>query len=160
MRKLKLSEWASISEIIASVVIVVSLVYVGFELNQNTQALQQGSYQSVLDRLAQSQMALALDEDLLNIVAIAEISPTELSAIAWRRFSHYVLPHFGEWEYLYLSKKDNAISDPQWLAFEPYFLGIFCKPGYRRFWNENRHAYSEEFIGYIETEVSPGCDGR
>ena len=45
MSNLKLADWASIAEILTSVVVVVSLIYVGFELNQNTIAIQQSSHQ-------------------------------------------------------------------------------------------------------------------
>ena len=157
MPKLKLSDWASISEIIASVVIVLSLIYLAFELNQNTKALQQGSYQSTMDRLGSFEMVLASQEDLADIYSRAENNPSQVSPMEWFRYSHFMMPRFGEWEYLYLSRQEDAISEIQWSAFEAYFLEMACKPGNVYFWNENRLAWSPAFKDYVELQALAGC---
>ena len=158
MSKLKLSEWANIAEIIASFVVILSLIYVGIELRHNTQALQHDSYQNVLDRMSQEQATLATNEGLLQIVMTAEESPETLTAIEWRRFRHLVLPSLGTWEYIYLANQDGAVSDLQWRAFEPYFLELVCSQGYRKLWNELQYAFSTEYINYMNSMAIPNCD--
>ena len=79
MRSLKLSEWANVAEIVASVVIVASLVYVGLEVNQNTRALQNESYQFVLTALREGNDLLVTDADFYRIFVTGEASPSELS---------------------------------------------------------------------------------
>ncbi len=157
MQKLKLSEWASVAEIVASVVIIASLAYVGLELNQNTQALQQQSYQSTMGLLAGGDMTLATNEDLLRIVVVAETSPSDVSAEEWLRFTHFVYPRIATWEFLYLAKQENSLSEIQWGAFEPYFVGFSCKRGYMRFWEENQSAFAQAFRVYLDTKVFPEC---
>ncbi|MDA9764857.1 MAG: hypothetical protein P8L44_04930 [Opitutales bacterium] len=44
MKQLTLSNWAHIAEIIAAIVIVISILYVGKELKQNTQAMHDDSW--------------------------------------------------------------------------------------------------------------------
>ncbi len=63
MRSLKLSEWANVAEIIAAGVIVASLAYVGYEINQNTRALQIDSYQNMLAEMIDLNVTLATDAD-------------------------------------------------------------------------------------------------
>jgi len=75
MKNLRLSEWANIAEIVASVVIVASLAYIGMELNQNTQALQQESYQQMMASLIELDTAEATNEDLSRIVYVGKSSP-------------------------------------------------------------------------------------
>ena len=160
MKKLTLSEWSSIAEIVASIVIVASLLYVGLELNQNTQALQQTSFQSVLQILSEGEMALATDDELLDAVLLVEQAPTDASERDWRKFTHFAYPRIGMWEYLYLGHRENAISSVHWLSIEPYFFAVICLPGYQRFWKENQFGFSSEFIDYVETNALPRCDGR
>ena len=38
--RLKLSEWASIAEIIGAIAVIVSLIYVGYQVNDNTSAIR------------------------------------------------------------------------------------------------------------------------
>jgi hypothetical protein len=40
MRKLNLTEWAAVSEIIGTVAIVISLLFVAYSVNQNTAVMQ------------------------------------------------------------------------------------------------------------------------
>jgi hypothetical protein len=158
LRNLKLSEWASIAEIAASFVVILSLAYVGIELRHNTQALQHASYQNVLDRMSEEQLSLAANPDLLEIVMKAEVSPNDLSSLEWRRFRHQTLPAIGTWEYLYVANQEGAVSDLQWKAFEPYFLELICAPGYLKLWDELRYAFSPEFMVYIESTATKACD--
>lgn len=158
MRSLKLSDWANIAEIVASVVIVASLVYVGRELNQNTRAMQNESYQYVLGMLHESQLAIAMDEDFHRFVITAQTSPDDVSAEDWSRYTQFMYPRVGVWEFLYLEKQDKAISDTVWGAFEPYFLDMVCTNGYRRFLDESYSGFAPTFIEYVETTAIPTCN--
>jgi len=158
MPNLKLSEWANVAEIAVSFVIVASLAYIGLEVNQNTQALQIASYQSMNNYLLELDVAQASNEDLNRIIMLAETSPSDVTAEEWVRFTKMAYPRYGLWEYMYLAIQENAISENQWLAFEPYFVGEFaCKRGYRRFWEEHHFGFSPLFNEYMQSEVLPTC---
>ncbi len=158
MPNLKLSEWANVAEISVSFIVVASLVYIGLEVNQNTQALQIDSYQSMSDSLLQLDIAQASNEDLNRIITLAETSPSDVTAEEWARFTKMAYPRYGVWEYVYLSAQENAVSESQWLAFGPYFLTEFaCKRGYRQFWEEHHLGFSPLFIEYMQSEVLPTC---
>ena len=157
MPNLKLSEWANIAEIAVSFVVVASRAYIGLEVNQNTQALQNASYQSMNDYHLALDVAQASNEDLNRIIMLAETSPSDVTAEEWARFTKMAYPRYGMWEYLYLSKQDDAV-DEAWLAFEPFYLTEFaCKLGYRRFWKEHHLGFSPLFIEYMQSEVLPIC---
>ena len=158
MNKKKLADWASIAEILTSVVVVVSLVYVGFELNQNTTAIQLSSHQGVIDRFSQADMMIASDKELHRIIASGERDPSSLSEEEWSRFSRYALPRIGDWEFLFLAERDNAISTVQWNAFERYFHHIACMSGYRKFWEENRISYAQVFQDNVDEVLRTECD--
>jgi len=158
MPNLKLSEWANVAEIAVSFVVVASLAYIGLEVNQNTQALQIASYQSMNSYLLELDVAQASNEGLNRIITVAETSPSDVTAEEWARFTKMAYPRYGMWEYLYLSMQDNAVDENTWLAFEPYYLTEFaCKRGYRRFWEEHHLGFSPPFIEYMQSEVLPTC---
>ena len=157
MRKLNLSEWANIAEILASVVIVFSLAYVAMELNQNTKALQHDSYQSVLDALADGDLARAMDAELDHIIFTGESAPSELDSQEWSRFTSFAFPRIGLYEYMYLAKQQDALSDVQWSAFEPYFSSLVCLPGWEKFLNENKPYYADLFMDYLTRDIFPKC---
>ncbi len=46
---MKLSEWASVAEITSAFAVVISLVYVGLQVSQNTIAVTQSTHQAMVD---------------------------------------------------------------------------------------------------------------
>lgn len=157
MRNLRLSEWANIAEIVASIVIVASLAYIGMELNQNTQALQQESYQTTVATMIDLDIAEATNEDLSRIVLLGMSSPGELTPGEWYIFVRVAYARFAVWEYVFLSTRENAISHLQWTALEPYFIDLSCSIGFNRFWTENKIGFSPEFASYFETSSRLNC---
>lgn len=157
---MKLSEWASISEIIASIVIIASLGYVAMELNQNTQSIQQSSYQDALDTLSAGDFLLASDAEVHRIVKLGEVDSPELTDTEWSRFEHFAYPRMGVFEHTYLAHTENSISAIQWTALEPFFIDMHCRPGYQRFIQENRVAWSLDFLSYLDTVATPKCSLR
>jgi hypothetical protein len=160
MSKLKLSDWASVAEISTSIVVVVSLAYIGLELTQNTQALQQASYQSANDYLLQMDLAQATNEDLNRLVMTAETSPKETTAEEWERFTKIAYSRYGLWEYIFLAGQEGAINSAQLLVFEPYFVETSCKPGYVRFWRDHKGGFSPMFQQYIQSKILPDCSAN
>ena len=158
MRKLSLSNWASIAEILAAVVVVLSLFYIGAELNQNTAALHDSSWQSVIDKMIDLDIAEASDPDLSRIMMTAESAPESLTREDWWRFSKIAAGRLGEIEYAFLSKRSGTLDDYRWGALEGYLAHLLCMPGYRRFWSEmGDAAYHPEFVSFVETEVVAEC---
>ena len=157
MMKLKLSEWASLAEIVTSVVVILSLVYVGMEVSQNTKALHQASYQAGNDYLLQLDIAQASNEDLNRVMMLAETSPADTTREEWERFSKMAYSRYGLWEFMYLAVQDDAIAETQWVVFEPFFLETACEPGYLRFFQENIGGFSPSFQEYVASRVVPNC---
>ena len=157
MPKFKLSDWAHISEIGASIVVVLSLIYVGLQINQNTVALQQETYQSVQEILHNVDMTLATDSELLEVVMLAETSPSKASPLQWRKFTHLAFPQFATWEFIFLARQAGAFSEDQWTAIDPYFSVIMCKAGYTRFWRENKPVFAPSFAKHVETVFASRC---
>jgi hypothetical protein len=157
MSKLKLSDFASIAEILASVVVIASLAYIGLELRQNTQAMQQASYQSANDYLLQLDLAQATDEELNRLVMKAESMPADVTEEEWERFKKMAYSRYGLWEFIVLADQEDAINSSQLLVFEPYFVESACYPGYVQFWAEHNIGFSPVFQQYIEKKVLPEC---
>ena len=111
MPKLKLSDWSNISDIVASIVVVFSLVYVGLELNQNTMAVRANSFEHTMEMHSGSMNLLAADEALHRIIMDGDKFPKGLSKEKWSRYKYFQYPRFGAWEYAYLGYIDGTIGE-------------------------------------------------
>jgi hypothetical protein len=59
-----------VSQIIAAIAIVVSLVFVGREIRGNTQAVQRGEHNSTMEQWTVIRMAIAKDREIAELVAL------------------------------------------------------------------------------------------
>lgn len=67
---MKLSEWAHISEIVGAVAIIASLIFVGSEIRQNTNALRTATTQSIAEQINTINLEYATDENLPRLFAL------------------------------------------------------------------------------------------
>ena len=155
MAKLKLADWAHYSEIAASIVVIFSIIYLGYEINQNTIALQNESHLAVNETLSAFDVAAAMDEEFHQILTTATKSPSEVSEEEFSRYVTYVTPRLGIWEYMFLAKQKDAVGGSTWEAFDPYFNSMICTKGYRQVWREVETSFAEAFRLYINNEVIP-----
>ena len=79
MGRIKLAELAQIAEIFAAVAVVVSLLYVGMEVQSNTAAVRGAAMQAIATTDADALMTVAADADLSEIVRIGQMNPSQLS---------------------------------------------------------------------------------
>ena len=49
MRKLSLTEWSELSQVVSAIAVVASLIYVGYEIRRNTEASRAATRQSIAE---------------------------------------------------------------------------------------------------------------
>ena len=76
---MKLSEFAQMAEIIVAIGVVVSLIFVGIGVRENTATARAASSQSIFDSSRQFLLDIALSEDLSRIRTIGEVNVGDLS---------------------------------------------------------------------------------
>ena len=159
-RKLNLSEWASIAEILGSVVVVLSLLFIGLELRQNTNALHTNSWQQVIDKLIDLDLSEASADSLGGVMFRGESDPEALSDEDRWRFHRVAQSRLGQLEFAYLAKINGTLDEFHWGAVEGYLRHILCLPGYMQFWEEmGAVIYHEAFYAYVEGDILASCPG-
>jgi hypothetical protein len=88
---MKLSEFAQMAEIIAAIGVVVSLIFVGIGVRENTATARATSSQSIFDSSRQFLLDIALSEDLSRIRMLGEVNVGDLSEHEAARFRGLVL---------------------------------------------------------------------
>jgi len=149
--KLTLGNLAHLAEIIGSVAIVISLIYVGQELNANTAAVQAASLQAVTNASSASMLAVVENEDFAGIRVQATRAPSQLSAterLRWFLDQRQMWLHFQNvWQQWELGTLDNGI----WEGYER----VSCRDLLRddatlqRWREEHAFALSTEFVSHV-----------
>lgn len=141
----KLQEYAFIAEIISSVAIVASLIFVGAQIQQNTVATQ-GSTRNQL---------IAADLDVLFSPdapqsSVTFRSPEPITAEEVMSGIIYLTGLLRVREFVWLQYREGLVDYTTWQA---YLSGIgvnFNHPRARMYWEEAKIAFDPEFVAEVD----------
>jgi hypothetical protein len=150
---MSIQDWAAISEIVGAIAIIVSLIYVGVQLRQNTRATRVitsqafvQTYGGVVSHLQEPEFR---DIFWRGLAGLSNLHGGELAAFgAWA--GHL----FRTWESYYFQRKARAFEDQIWSGWNRQFRDLLGYPGVQEIWTIRRHHFSEEFRELVEREIA------
>ena len=109
----KLQDWALIAEIVGGASVVVSLIFVGVSVRQNTDAILVANHQSIV--------AMDIDRNTwyrdLEFSALYELAledHAQLTPAQLRQFRTFVADTFNTWEYAFITYSREMMDDTIW----------------------------------------------
>ena len=137
MGKLKLSDWASIAEIVGGVVVVMSLVYVGIQIKQTTIEVREGNRQELISRAFNATGRVAASPELAAIFSkVAEGQP--LSAPEATQYAYFVRGLLYDIQEAFLLHLEDRLSDEYWDTREATFLVYMTNPSAREVYERDK----------------------
>ncbi len=149
MRKLNLTEWAAVSEIIGTVAIIASLIFVAYSVNQNTVVMQASNDDFIYE------LQYARTRDIVSSPGLASIyvrhrSGEELTAEEQERFFWDKMQELSTWELAFNRHRVGLFSTRQWEGWDEYFKVSFTEQFSATSWAEVRDFYAEDFQNHID----------
>lgn len=144
------SKLADLSEILSSIAIVVTLVYLAIEIRQNTNALYAQSRQSVLSA-AQAELFVTVEhpELLLDVVQEEPLTPA-----AQIRIGAWLAAAMRAREFSWLQYRDGTIDEVQWQTEVLIIRWLLGTPRTRDWWqNTGRFNTNPDFVEFVDQEM-------
>lgn len=144
--------WAAIgavSEVIAAIAVVVSLVYVGTQIRQATKIARAST------RNAIAESAQALTSDLIGDAKMAEIlvrhlNGEELNPVDKLRLEGRCYRDLRHWENIYYQVREGLMTTEEWEGFRKNLALMLAIEAYRQYWQFESELYSEAFREEID----------
>jgi hypothetical protein len=136
-----------VTQIIAAIAVIGSLLYVGTQLKQNTTALQAGARTAALDGDL-SLIALTVENPKL----IALLSKPNMDDNEMTQLYMYLLSVLRLRERDWLQYRAGVLDERTWKTYEGSIIGTFCYTNSRKWWNYV--AKSEFFDTEFKKRVS------
>jgi len=156
MKKLTLTEWAAVGELIATVGVVISLLFVAYSINRNTQVNQASTENLIFEQHAQLSNLVMADPSLAKILARMRTFQRELDPVEAVRWEKYHMSMLDIWAMAYMRHRDNLLSDEQWYAWDAYFTDLFTNGGERLTrlrWEQLEYGYDHGFYEHVGQAV-------
>jgi len=125
---------AKLSEFVGGIFVVISLVYLAYQIRQNTRSLRAENYARLLDRMSNVQSRLSLDPELNHMFMVGAEDPGRLSPAERIRFSWALYELFGNGEFMYHQARDKTLPPGVWDRWEATMGWWLSHPGMRAWW--------------------------
>ena len=151
------SKIADLSEIVSSIAIVVTLIYVTVEIAQNTAAIRTQTAQSILEAGQTELMAFVEHPDIALSVAMSGPLTPELNV----KLDAFLASAMRSREFAWLQYKNGILDEASWNG-EVAVLRVYLDSSRIRTWWDKlgRHYMDSEFVQFVDQmiEEEPATD--
>lgn len=144
---------ANLGEFVGGTFVVISLVYLAYQVRQNTHSLLSENYGRLLDRMSTLQARLAADAELNRIVIVGAQAPGALTRAERVRFSWALYELVGAGEFMFHHAQEGALSQEVWKRWETTLRWWLCHPGMRAWWKAKPTPFSTSFEAFVDDTI-------
>ena len=148
-----LEEFNFIAEIIASIAVIASLIYVGREVSQNTDATHAAAAQAVVGAINEVVGSINDSDKLADILHRGALGMSALKDGDLIRFMAFNDQAFLSFQSQYLQWKDGTLDERLWLTQQQAALDLLSQAGQHEWWAARRHWFFPEFQDYLDNLV-------
>jgi hypothetical protein len=143
-----LDSLAKLSEFIGGIVVVISLVYLAYQVRQNTLSIRSENYARALERMSTVQSQLSMDPDFHHVFMVGAEDPARLSRAERIRFSWALYEMFGAGEFMFHQSRDKALPEAVWSRWQATIGWWLSHPGIRAWWTAKPAPLSADFEAF------------
>jgi hypothetical protein len=151
---MSIQDWAAIGEMVGAIAVVVSLIYVGVQLRQNTLATRVITSQAFVQTHHAAITPIVQEPAFRDIywrglAGVSNLHGSELAA-----FGAWTGDLIRAWESFYFQWKAHAFEDPMWFGWNRQYFDLFGYPGIQEVWKIRCHHFSAEFREFVGREIA------
>ena len=152
MTKLRLSDWANIAEVVGALAVVLSLIYVGIQVRDNTEAVRASNRQQLVDRAHSATNNAATSPELA--AAIAKLSRGEMLTPAEHvQYSFFVRAMLYDVQEAYLLYREGRLDERYWKTrsalFSAYMEQSLAQEVYSR--DKGQGVLHQDFVTWADS---------
>ena len=146
---------SGIAETVGAFGVIISLIYVGLQIRQNTIASRAANYQQWVDTQVNVNRALSDDPAITELIDRANHDFASLSTAELLRLQMVFYNHFKQWNVAFTNDKYSLLDKEKWQLVEHgYELFIPHTPALRHMWGYCGSVYDEGFRTHVETVIA------
>ena len=158
----------AVSEALGLIVVIGSLIFVGFQIRQNAKATRAASMNNIMESWGEAYTRISENENLAEIVWSGAQDPNQLSDVPRWRFALFVNGIFYSWHNAYYQWTIGTYEAQAWAGQADLMTNILHLPGIRTIWDERKQTLPKDFqillhryrLDFAKTNRSYGADLR
>jgi len=144
----------AISQIVGTVLVGITLIYLAVQLRQNTSALKSSTFLAISTLMGSTMEVYATHSDLAPLLIKAQAGLDELSPAERARFGFLMMMAFRRVETVVVQRHLGFIDRELTAGFERSALSLFNSKGNRQWWDTSKSAFSNVFSAWIDENLA------
>jgi hypothetical protein len=151
--KFSLSDWANVAEIGASAGVIISLIFVGLQLQSNTDVTEAATREAINHKDLEY-LSLRLDSSVLARAHAKLENGEELTPLEESQAVHQEYVNFIAFEHSFYQYQKGFFEPEQWLRHRKIVqFQIEGFPPSRTMWERKHHTFTPEFQELVDSFV-------
>jgi hypothetical protein len=147
---MSIEQFAFIAQIVSAVVVVPSMIFVGFQLKHAAAAIRVASSQAHSECYTELAKSVIDNADFARIWRVGLADPHALEADEWVRFVGYANALFRLYESSRVQWMNGRLDSEHWRTVEHQIADFWQLPGLQAAWKARGHGFSSEFRAWFD----------
>jgi hypothetical protein len=147
---MSLQDLGNIGEFIGAVGVVASLIYLAFQIRQNTKAVRRTAHISAVEAFNHLSSLIVQDPEIARILRTGVLDPDKLNEDERVRFERLASILITNLENLFFQHRDGLLEAERWEAYEAILREYVSLPAFSIFWQHVKHRLSKPFRTYVD----------
>jgi hypothetical protein len=139
------TRWSQAADLVGTAAVVVSLIYVGLQVRQNTAAIQTSTSQDVYEQYQEQALLVMESAEMAEIVLRADRSPAEMSAVDSLRYDRYLNVTINLYEAIYTNALQGTMEQDLAAGWLAGMGTLQCRAGMPEYWTRLKGSYHAAF---------------
>jgi len=144
----------AIGQIVGTVLVGVTLVYLALQLRQNTSSIKASTFLAISTSMGSTMEVLATHSDLAPLLIKAQSGLDELSPADRVRFGFIMVMAFRRVETVVVQRHLGFIDPELTEGFERSALSVLASKGARQWWDGSKGAFSNLFSAWVDEKIA------
>lgn len=147
---------ALFSQVIGTIAVFASLIFVGLQIRQQADATRAQTEQAIATNWMALAQVIGASAEAFTAGLLSK-SPTfaDLNDADRMRYLTALFALFKHYENMFLQFKKGRIGEADWQPWSNHLEMYFHQPGVQSWWVLRKATFSPEFVDFLDTSVAP-----
>jgi hypothetical protein len=148
-----LDDLGNLGDFVGGIAVVVSLIYLAYQIRRNTLSIQAATIQSATQAGTEIMELMAREPDVLRLLYAGSHDFDALSDFDRFRFGTVMGAMLYRFENLVAQTQRGHLPPDSWAGIVNRLRGTFALPGTRAWWERGKHVFTAELQEWVDREV-------
>lgn len=154
--KLKLSDWASIAEVVGAIAIVISLIYVGIQVNDSTLAVRSSTATETSTAISSWYSDLGTNLQASEVFLRGITNPESLTPAETAQYIYMTHGLFFQYQSAYYLAEEGTLDTELQQSLVNTLLGVRELPGFLMYWEQRGNLFQPSFKDFVDDLIVNG----